>query len=357
MKRQLLVFGCAILCAWGCDSPPSAPSEYEALLGYLFEHMSDEDDSELVVGLENLYEWLQEPENFGAASAGYQIKNLEDASVNALDDENRSASGLRGISTITKSGLPPELIASTLTWSGFNEVVEDNFSLYERNFDSDSSCFVDRSCESVAASSHTVSKWVGVVEMDTRYRIEYRWVYTQYGWMMLHRFWLLAPAGGTLDVMMNANYYLGVLFSDDARGGGRLSPAFRTSGGALVGGASRELDELKGVLECPGSLRVHANWFNVDTGRIPLEDGKILEVLINTTKSDAQRIDEWIEANPDRVSSYAPEDLVDRLSQVDADCQAEDTSTPVAEGNDATPEEAAEPVSDDGNSMSTEDSP
>lgn len=323
MKRKLLVFCCALACLLGCDSPPSAPSEYEALLGYLFEHMEDEDDAELVVGLENLYEWLEDSENFGSASGGYSIKNLADDSVNELDDVERNASGLRGISTVTKSGLPPEIIAATLTWSGLSEVLEGNFSLYERNFDEDSSCFVDRSCESVNASSHTISKWVNIIEMDTRYRIQYRWVYTQYGWMMLHRFWLLAPAGGTLNVMMNANYYLGVLFADAARGGGRLWPAFRNSGGALVGGAGQDLDELKSVLECPGSLRVHANWFDVDTGDIPLDDGRILEVLINNTKSDAQRIDEWIASHPDRLATYVPQEWVDRLTESTDQCEAE----------------------------------
>lgn len=60
---------------------------------------------------------------------------------------------------------------------------------------------------------------------------------------MLHRFWLLDPAGGTLDVMMNAHFYLGVLLADGARGGGQISPALRTAGEAIVGGAARDLDD------------------------------------------------------------------------------------------------------------------
>ena len=118
-----------LIFAFGCDAPPTAPSEYEALLGHLFERMEDEEDEELIVGLENLYDWLQTPENFSAASDGYQIRNLADSAVNAVDEEVRTAAGLRGISTVTKSSLAPELIAGTLTWSGFSEVVEGNFSL------------------------------------------------------------------------------------------------------------------------------------------------------------------------------------------------------------------------------------
>ena len=70
MSMKKLAFVVSLALVTGCAEPASAPSEYEALLGYLFEHMEDEDDAELVVGLENLFVWLQEPENFGAASSG-----------------------------------------------------------------------------------------------------------------------------------------------------------------------------------------------------------------------------------------------------------------------------------------------
>ena len=312
MFKQMMI-GLLLAVNFGCDAPATAPAEYEEILGFLFEHMNDDDDEALVDGLENLYVWLEKSENFGAASSGYQISNLKESVVDALDGEDRSASGLKGISTITKSRLFPEQIAGTLTWDGFAEVVEGNFSTYERTFEEDSSCFTDRSCTAVQASSHTVSKWARVVEMDTRYTIQYRWVYTEYGWMMLHRFWLLEPAGGTLNVMMNANYYLGVLFSDGGRGSADLSPALMSTAGGLIAGAGRELDEIKTVLNCPGSLRVHANWFNVDTGDIPFDDDQILDILINTTKTDAQRIDEWIETNPERVATFLGSDWNERL--------------------------------------------
>jgi TusA-related sulfurtransferase len=131
-------------------------------------------------------------------------------------------------------------------------------------------------------------------------------------------------------VMMNAHFYLGVLFADGARGGGQFSPASRTAGGSIVGRASRDLDDLKLVLECPGSLRVHANWFNVDTGDILLEEGKILEVLLNNTKSDAQRLDEWIKSHPERVGTYVPESLSERLISGEDRCEQEEStaSTP-----------------------------
>ena len=41
----------------GCK-PAEAPKEYEALMGYIFEHTADEDDEQLVLGLNNLSDWL-----------------------------------------------------------------------------------------------------------------------------------------------------------------------------------------------------------------------------------------------------------------------------------------------------------
>ena len=84
-----------------------------------------------------------------------------------------------------------------------------------------------------------------------------------------------------------------------------------------------------------GALRVHANWFNVDTGDIPLDDGENPEVLINNTKSDAQRLDEWIVANPDRVLPM-PTTAVDQLSSA-ASCEApamtDEEPTQMSEGD------------------------
>ena len=65
------------------------------------------------------------------------------------------------------------------------------------------------------------------------------------GWMMLHRFWLLEPAGGTLNVMMNANYYLGSVFRWWSRE--RKDSALMSTAGGLIAGAGRELDEIKTV--------------------------------------------------------------------------------------------------------------
>ena len=65
--------------------------------------MEDEDDAELVVGLENLYVWLptREFRETPLADTRSEINEV----VNALDATERSANGLKGISAITKSAI------------------------------------------------------------------------------------------------------------------------------------------------------------------------------------------------------------------------------------------------------------
>ena len=55
------------------------------------------------------------------------------------------------------------------------------------------------------------------------------------------------------------------------------------------------------ALSSAGSLRVHANWFNVDTGLITLPDATIRNSLIQNQVNDSTRHDDWLEGHPDMV--------------------------------------------------------
>ena len=65
--------------------------------------------------------------------------------------------------------------------------------------------------------------------------------------------------------------------------------------GGFVGGGEDRLQYLEDLLTSPGSLRVHANWFQVNvTG---LDDSVMLNGLIDTTQKDANHLDSWIAEN------------------------------------------------------------
>ncbi len=59
IRSLLTALLCAAALSVGCaEAPPSAPTEYEEVLGHIFVHMADDDTGELVAGLENLQELL-----------------------------------------------------------------------------------------------------------------------------------------------------------------------------------------------------------------------------------------------------------------------------------------------------------
>ena len=87
-----IVFGLvwfALSCLSGCTSPPEAPEDLESLLGYIFEHMDDEDPAELIAGLENLHEWMQDDANLQRSREGLLINNLPETALATLDGNTR----------------------------------------------------------------------------------------------------------------------------------------------------------------------------------------------------------------------------------------------------------------------------
>lgn len=93
---------CVVFLSLGCR-PPEAPEDYEALVGYIFEHTVDEDDTALLAGLDNLSNWLS-GENLLLAQEGMSITNLPEDAVTPLAGHAHSREGLAGVSMVTESG-------------------------------------------------------------------------------------------------------------------------------------------------------------------------------------------------------------------------------------------------------------
>ena len=197
-------------------------------------------------------------------------------------------------------------LAALLTWDEFDKVLK-NFDFYRREFERDPQCFADRECAKIRADSHTKSAWGGIIEMETRYAIQYRWVDTEYGRMVLHRFWLKERADGdSLDVKMHANYYIGVAMADGARATKPVSASFRQAANGVIGNAGNDIETMKELLNSAGTLRIHANWFSIEQ---PLGDDFALEQLIQTQITDSQRLDTWLSDHPEQVTCTV-EDVV-----------------------------------------------
>jgi hypothetical protein len=260
MRAHSRLFLPVLISLMGCK-PPEAPKEYEALLGYIFEHTADEDDEALVVGLDNLADWLQD-DQLTEAQAGYTLGTIPDAAIQGLAGHAHTNDGLEGVSLVTQSGYGGKKLMEALTQYSFKTIMPDVYLTYDRSFDEGKRCIVDRDCLWADGSVYTLADWGLLGEVEADRRIEFRWVNTGSGWVFLQRWWLTAPSTGTkLDLRIQDQYYIGINYK---------------------GGS--------------GTRRVHASWLTMEmsTGDQTSNGSK---QLIKNWEKDADDLDAWMDEN------------------------------------------------------------
>ncbi|MEC7946218.1 MAG: hypothetical protein VX265_01545 [Myxococcota bacterium] len=244
----------------GCR-PAEAPEDYEALVGFIFEHADDEDDAELVAGLDNLAVWLQ-GSNLETAQEGVTIDSLPASAVDQLAGHDHSVEGLSGVSLASSSSYRSGVLMEALTQYSFATMMPDVYLTYDRDFESGQDCIVSRDCLWAEGSVYSVADWGILGEVEADRRIEFRWIETEAGWVFLQRWWLLEPSTGSrLSLRIGDQYYIGVNLP--------------MSG---------------------GTRRVHASWLTMQMSTGDASTGAANQ-LIDNWKKDAESLDAWIAEN------------------------------------------------------------
>ena len=249
-----------LIAVTGCR-PAEAPEDYEELVGFLFEHAADEDEAELIAGLENLHLWL-EGENLATAEEGVSIQNLPESAVTDLAGHAHAVTDLAGVSLATSSGYDGTVLMEALTQYSFADMMPDVYITYDREFEEGKSCIVTRECLWAEGTVYSLADWGVLGEVEAERRIEFRWIELEDDWVFLQRWWLVEPStGSALDLEISDQYYIGVNFP---------------------------LDD--------GTRRVHASWLNMS---MSTGDASSLAAnnLINNWKKDAEDLDAWIDEN------------------------------------------------------------
>jgi hypothetical protein len=247
-----------------CRPPPDAPEKLEDLCGYLYDHVGDEDDEALAVGLNNLRAWLNKGDNFEATVAGYSITQLDQDTVDKLDDRPRDTSDLLGAASVYDHGHKLRPLLDAIVVKNQMEVFTDNYLAYERTFDQPPKCFPDRDCLELAGMSITTSSFVGA-EIVTKNRQQFRWIETDDGWAMVRRNWLITPAETSVfgtDIVLEAQYYLGVALPY----GGRTS-------------------------------HLIATWMEADYGAIPATDDFIKSQIVKSMQEQGEQLEAYLDEN------------------------------------------------------------
>lgn len=202
----------------GCRKPPEAPTQLDELCKYMYTHMGDEDDDYLAAGVVNLDSWLSNPDNMAATAEGYLIQNLDQDSVNALDDEERDLTGLVGAAVGNDSLFSTTEVANSIVLDDQGAVFPDTYTLYEREWlapteGKSPGCFDDgdEDCMYAEAENHSIANYPLGLEAESWSRAQYRWVDTDLGLALVHRTWMNEPVILNKDwISLDHQFYLTV---------------------------------------------------------------------------------------------------------------------------------------------------
>ena len=202
----------------GCRKPPEAPTKLDELCKYMYTHMGDEDDDYLAAGVVNLNVWLDNPDNMAATTEGYLIQNLDQETVNNLDDEERDLTDLVGAAVGNDSAFTASEVVNTIVLDDQGQVFPDTYTLYEREWiapytDKAPSCFddMDEECMYAEAENHSIANYPLGLEAESWSRAQYRWIETDDGMAMVHRTWMNEPVILNKDwISLDHQFYLTV---------------------------------------------------------------------------------------------------------------------------------------------------
>lgn len=259
-------FGGIAAMSVGCKPPPDAPAKLENLCDYVFAHADDEEQDEIIAGLENLDTWLSKDDNLASTAEGYTIDKLQKSSVSDLDVENPNVDALIGAAVAVRHGLSMKQVAKTTVVDDWEKVAEGNYDEYRRNFGNQSpGCFPKKNCELLTASSYSSSKWAGLIEVESRNKIDFRWFYSEDKdkWYLVQRSWLTEPATvspDTYGIDVKAQYFLATTMKVNSK-----------------------------------TVRLMATWIDADYGAIPISEDGVKSQIVTSMQKQGEQVDEWNE--------------------------------------------------------------
>ena len=171
-----------------CKGPPEAPQELDELCAYLYSHQNDEDPEPMVEGIANLSAWLEL--HSAEVAEGYTVQNLDQASLDELDDRERDATKILGGAIASTSPMPLEDMIVALITADQAEVFPETYISFDRVFDEDPACFMSYECDRLEYENDTLTDLPLVGELASTSTSQDLWVDFEHGPAMMHRSWM-----------------------------------------------------------------------------------------------------------------------------------------------------------------------
>lgn len=191
-----------------CKSPPDAPQELDELVGYLFNHLADEDPAAMEAGAVNLDLWLDKRLN--ETIEGYKVNNLSTEAVSALGEGDRDITGLVGAAVGHESPYKVQDWMDAIVLNSAMDIYGDTYSSFERTFkEGKPKEFVAGRETWLEAETWSTSSYALGLTVETNSGNQYRLVETENGPAFVYRTWLRKPATVSLDFLaVEQQYYM-----------------------------------------------------------------------------------------------------------------------------------------------------
>ncbi len=266
-----------------CRPPPTAPVELEDLCNFLFREAGEDEEREELLreGLANLDAWLEQ--DIEATLEGYTVDNLDQDIVDGLgitgyqseelqgldtrvpywlDGRGPSTDRLVGAAVAFRHGHQVDGLALATVWGDQQEVLSGDYDIYERTWKQDPDDFMAERIDRAEASSYSEADF-GPIQVTSRNRIQFRWVQTEDGPVLIHRSWLTEPAEVSWEtISVRAQYLLAV--------------------------------SLPAPWAPEGAVRLMATWIDADYG-VNIED-YARNQMVKSMREQGEMIDAWLDA-------------------------------------------------------------
>ena len=139
----------------------------------------------------------------------------------------------------------------------------DNYATFERTYTSDPECFPTRECTWLEGTSYGESTWAGIVDVKSLSNVQFRWVKTSHGWMMVQRSWLDAPAEVSWEgVNVFGQYFVAVVIPSGEQ-----------------------------------TIRMQATWIDTEYGVLPVSEDFAKQQIVVSMQNTGAQLETWMEEN------------------------------------------------------------
>jgi hypothetical protein len=305
----------------GCaERPKDAPTDFQELTSFLYEHMLDEDPEELRLGVENMYRWLNS--HTKSVQRGYTVKKLSKEAI-LTTGKNSNPKDLIGGAVLTSHDHDVEQTSRALGIDNTKDTNGDAYVKLKRTYeggDEAGECFAKRECTRLECDSRSTAEWAGgIIKVKYDTHLQFRWVNTKYGPVMLHRSYMNKKPELSIDFAdVKQGYFLGIVFpplvpqsaedQDEAEGEAEEVVDDMTGDTTEMEGSETEEEEFEATElniaigdalipeanEWGASAFLQVNWIDVDYGILPVTEDRALETLVESLIEIAVATEKWM---------------------------------------------------------------